>query len=333
MPYFDQVQRCSFGGIDIVVDRIEIRGGIRHHVHEYPHQGGGKPEKLGRKLYQFRVSAVFDENIFSYTDNYPDSLFRLRHLITSQATDKLVLPNIGTTYAYCHDFSHTWTWQIRSGERAEFEFTEDPQDFPLPGFEEPTVQAMFINLDTFEQEAQRQQDRLAARNVVASESAPLDIALASRVDPSLLSSISNAFNSLLIAKDQADLAGILLEQKIDAVTNYVNALDAAITSPLDYQLLQAAKQLAKSAADLGSARNARSPIKFWTTPRTMNVSAISTSLYGDTSHAMDILDLNPIDNAYAVPVNTTIRYYDTTNGISLFGSGTGGPPPKIIKAA
>jgi len=46
----------------------------------------------------------------------------------------------------------------------------------------------------------------------------------------------------------------------------------------------------------------------YVTPTLMSVTDIAKALYGDASRGMDILDLNPIEDAVAVP-RASVRYY------------------------
>ena len=330
MPYFDQVQRCSFGSVEFPVDMIEIRGGIRHHVHEFPHADGGAPEKLGRKLYVVRLHAVFDESIAAYPNNYPDSLFTLRSKIASGQSGPLTLPNIGTMNAYCPDFTHRWTAAVRSGETADFEFIEDPGVIELDGFEIPDTVAMFVQLDHMNLEAAAAAARLAAQQAATVTEGTLDLTQCSVVDPNAVSGLTSAFTDLARLRGELDFAGQVLSQKVAAITQYANAIDRTITSPLDIGLLQSVVQLQQTATQLANnAKNKVAPYKTWIVPRLMSVTEISAALYGDTSHAMDLLQLNPIDNAFAVAAGTQIRYLDTTKRSNV----SVGTPPAVLQAA
>src|SRR5438105_4964362 len=131
MPvYFDTLQRASFGGAEFPVESVSIVGGLRDHIHEYPHSQGGAPEKMGRKLYTIRMKAVFQTKFKLYPGLYPNTLNFLRKMFEEQSSADLVVPTIGTMTAYCRNWTQEMEWRIRNGEKADFEFVEDlAQDF------------------------------------------------------------------------------------------------------------------------------------------------------------------------------------------------------------
>lgn len=341
MPFFDHVQPCSFAGIPIPVDMIEVKGGLRDHIHEPPHADGGIPEKLGRRLYTIDLHAIFDEGIPGYVgfgkydDNYPDSMWKLRNLFESGLTDDLVLPNLGTIKAYARNWPQKWSADRRSGEEANYEFVEDPKvSLALGVFNLDTVPdtpAMLVELDHFNVLAQASNDRLDAAKQSRVPGTTLDLSQVSNVDPSLLSNVASAFNEIITLRDQEGLLATLLEEKIASLTQYANLVTQAITSPFDIHLLYALQDMMAAARSFQSnAQNTIAPIKTWVVTRTMPVSDISTALFGDTTHAMDILNMNPIDNAFRVRAGTKIRYIDAS---ASAGNLSLGSAPTFMRAA
>ena len=44
-------------------------------------------------------------------------------------------------------------------------------------------------------------------------------------------------------------------------------------------------------------------------PRTMTVSEVSIAIYDDTTHALELLQLNAFDDALAIPPGTIVEHY------------------------
>lgn len=333
MPFFDHVQTCSFAGVLIPVDMIEVVGGLRDHIHEPPHADGGIPEKLGRKLYVIHVHGIFDEGISGYVpggkydDNYPDSMWKLRTVMESGLTDDLVLPNLGTIKAYARNWPQKWSAERRSGEDANYEFVEDPQVSLAVGVFNldtvPDTQAMFVQLDHFNVLAQSSADRLTAAKQSRVPGTALDLSQVSNVDTTLFSSIANVFNEVITLRDQEGLLATLLEEKVAALTQYADRLTQAVTSPFDIRMLYALQDMMASARSFQSnAQNSIAPIKTWTVTKTMPATDISTAIFGDTTHVMDILNMNPIENAYRVRAGTKIRYIDSSAAVGNLSLGS-----------
>ena len=316
MAFFDRVKRLSFDGVDIPVTRIEVVGGLRDHVHEYPHADGGAPEKLGRKLYVIRVSAIWDEGIAAYPQNYPDELARVREVCELGLTRDLVLPNLGTIKAYCRSWPQRWDAAVRSGETAEYEFVEDPQITNAGVFsisDVPTGQAMFIQLDHFNQEAALSTTRYQNHLASLTPGELPDLSQASAIDPSLLSKIGSAFTDLIALRDQELLYGALIEAKVAGVSRYADEIGHAITSPFDVALLHTLQDMVSAAVSFeANARNTIAPIKRYVVPRYMSATEISSAIFGDTSHASDILAMNPIADAFRISPGTEIEYIESS---------------------
>ena len=330
MAFFDHVQRCSFAGVEFPVQGIDVNGGLRDHVHEFPHADGGAPEKLGRKLYTIRIRAIFDEGIgLLYPDLYPDSLWKLRTLFESGLTDDLVLPNLGTIKAYARNWPQRWDAAVRSGETAEFEFGEDPHVTNIGVFNLETVPdaaTMFVQLDHLNQEAAASQLRHADHLASLPPGGSLDLSQCSIINPSLLSSFSSSFSALIALRDAETLYGTLLEAKVESVVRGAELLDSAITSPFDAHLLYAIQDMVQSAQWFEkNARSTTAPIKNYVVPRYMSVSAIAVAIYGDTSRAMELLQMNPIEDAYRVAPQTVIAYVDSTPSVGSMSLGNARP--------
>jgi len=57
---FENLRKTAFDGIEFPIESIKVKGGLRFHVHEYPHVPGGDAEKLGRRLYEIEIVGNFE---------------------------------------------------------------------------------------------------------------------------------------------------------------------------------------------------------------------------------------------------------------------------------
>lgn len=291
MPFFDFVQRASWGGFEFPVDAIEVRGSARLAKHEHPHADGADLEPLGRNPYVIRMHMTFDENILDYPGNYPDTLNTLRALAESGSSENLVIPNLGTMKCFCPDWVQKWTAQVRSGEGADYEWIEDQ---PVGDF------------DTFVTGLSSSRAMTQRYNTLA---AMIDAGNVPEVSASAWQDLQNAFNAVMAVRDRADLTAMLVTSKIEGLVNKISAIDRAITTPVGYQTLEALKRLWQATYQFQQdvAQKIKPPSTYLV-PRLMSATDISRNLYGDTKHAVDILQWNPISDAFAVPAGTSVRY-------------------------
>jgi len=292
MPlFFDKVQRASWAGYPFPVNEIDIHGQARLFVHEQPHADGGALEPLGRKPYIIRMRMQFDEGDLLYPDAYPTTLDTLRFLAESGQSAKLVVPNVGTIQAFCPQWTQRWTAMIRSGEHAEYEWIED-QSAQLK-------QVFFSGVSSARTMQQRASD-------LAAQKPTLD---ALDVDQSLLSKVLTGVNDIVSMRDRADLTAQLAADKIASLTNALQQLDEALTTPYGCEVLESVKRLWQTHLDFqANVKNTLAPPALWTVPMMMGVAQISQNIFGDVEHQTDILGWNPIEDAFAVPAGTQIRY-------------------------
>ena len=287
----DQLVRASFDNIPFPCRRVSVRGGPRDHVHEYPHTPGGAPEKLGRKLYTITMEGPFFDTFPAYgADLYPGNLADLFDRFEQELTSDLVVPNIGTIKAYCINWSRELEGKIRSGEVAQFEFREDQSSAFL-------IESI-INIQ--------------ARDLSTVAGALSDEAEAAGVSDSF-SGLQDAIGQVTGLADQVELYGSLAQAKILGVIGAFSELDHtvdALNDPANYPLLEAFLTAWQAANDLNdNIIQERSPIVAYTVPKTMAVSDISRAIYGNATHAIEILSLNPIEDAFSVLGGTKLKVF------------------------
>jgi prophage DNA circulation protein len=294
---FDRKGQPSFDGLPFPVLGYELRGGMRTHVHEYPHVPGGKPERLGRKLYTVGVMAIFDVSLEArYESNYPTTLNALLAKFERGQVGPLYLPTRGTLRGYADGWTVKMSSAVRSGESADITFMEDSET----GYEVD---------DFFAVPAAG----LSAKALTLAELRARYAADTSERDKSLFDQIDDAVNVVRAALDQQDLAQRLVAAKIERLTNLCREAEdriSLLSDPRSYVVMEAMKELWASAVSLGETfAGTKLPIQVFEVPRTMSVQQVSKAIYGDALRASSILDLNYFPDAFAIPVATRVRYY------------------------
>lgn len=291
---FDQLPRASFDYIKFPVTKVQVTGGLRDHVHEYPHSPGGSPEKLGRKLYTFKLSTVFYDNLLGPWDEnlWPGDLSDLFNRFEDGLTSVLTIPTLGDIKAYCVNWSKEMTFKARSGETAELEFREDQASaFLIEGL---------INV--------------TAKTLLSQSTLLLNTAT-SLGYKDIFQSIADQIAVISNLADQAEMYDVVLSQKVAAINHQIGRLNATLgllNDPLNALLLESLldtwQLTAKLEADI--ARQAVTMIPFVVPGgRTMSVNDVSRIVYGDTTRAMEILQLNAIDDPFRISAGKLLRVY------------------------
>lgn len=313
---FDSLPRASFAGFEFPCSRIEVTCSLRDHVHEYPHSPGGAPEKLGRKLYEFHFTVPFYQGSKLYPLLWPETLASLRIIFEGGKSFDLVVPTIGTITAYCT------TWREvadpkngRNGVTAEFSFREDQSDlFLVQNLITQTTAGMSSNFQAYQQALLDQQERLADA-LAAGVSSPDDLLLA-QIDASDLAVlnqvISVSLQVLAALADASNFGYAVAALAGDLVTACVQADDLALwADPTRFPLLYALHNLWLNAQQLQiDALSVGVKVVLYTVPQPgLGIGAISTAIFGDTSHAIELLQINPITDPFFIAGGTTIKAY------------------------
>jgi hypothetical protein len=337
MSILDQLPRASFDGIEFPVKRIEVIGGLRDHVHEYPHSPGGAPEKLGRKLYTFRFATLFDARGLRYGENlYPGALAELRDRFEEGLTADLHVPNIGTIPAYCFNWSQVLEATLRSGETADLEFREDQASaFLFEGLVNVNTTGLAAALENFNVQLQPFFDggTMAPTGAIIPPPATAEVppramtkaeALAQlrQRDVTALESIRAGFVQATSLLDQGELYVGLVQAKAEAVIQGCSRAYETIEffkNPLAWRQVQGFKQLWAATQELYTTSSGRANrTLLYTVPATMGVGDISRLIYGDAERAVLILRLNAFPDAFQIQAGTVVRYFDpaTLRGVS-----------------
>ncbi len=283
----------SFGGLEFPYETFSMKCSLRTFIHEYPHQAGGDPEKLGRKLYEVRVKPVLQAGLLppKYADLFPGRMRELRRMFEDEESNDLVIPSVGKMLAYCEEWEEHHSAKIISGpESVNWVFFEDPSArFSLASV--VLTNALKSRLSEWTIEA----DKLP-------------------VTPSIFDKILDAALQLLSMKDQSDLYGSLILAKADGLISLIQQADTQLGDLLDPDnigLVSTLHRLLVSAIDLGrDVASKGHSLEVYTVAATMSIAQVSSAIYkGDTSKAMELLQNNNVDDPLAIPAGTKLVYY------------------------
>lgn len=289
---FDGLPRASFAGIEYPILNQTVRGGVRDKIHEYPHADGGAPEKLGRRLYTIKQTASFKDVYKNYGNLWPDKLRQLLLLCESSTTDKLVVPTVGALQVYAKNWTRNVDFKIRSGEIVELEWQEDGSD------------ALSLNSAIFLSNGVASIAQLANAIYV-----PVDV---NAVDTSWFAELNRAVNAVQQIKDQANLAGRILESRIQYAMGVCNTIDGltSMQTAGHAQVVDQVHALWAALQQFGADIKSKALVQqTFNVPVQMSISDVAAQLFGDTSRAMEILQMNPINDAFAIPAGTKLQYY------------------------
>jgi hypothetical protein len=286
----DAFPQASFASIAFPYTKVAIHGGLNYHLHTYLHRPGGEIESLGRKPYEFTFHCEFHSTMRAWAHAYPELLATLINLFESEVTADLVVPNVGTVRAKAIKWPRNLSARVRSGESVELVFLEDNQN-----------QLLVTSVVAFSMAA------------VPIQAAVLsDVVARQGLDPSLLDELLNAVAELTAIRDQVELMGAMLAQKAEQVMNACAALEslAFFDDPMNWPVLDALRDVWASANTVSANALARSlPLDSYFVPRTMTVFEVSIIVYGDTTHALELLQLNAFDDALAIPPGSVVKHY------------------------
>jgi prophage DNA circulation protein len=290
-----QLVQLSFNGIVFPYTEITREFSLRHHVHEYPHSPGGAPEKLGRKLWDFRIESPFHGDFLPerYRGLWPTNLARLIALFEQETTGDLILPQVGVPIrAFCTTGKFTLKSSNTSGEAVSLTFLEDSE-------RARSIDSIIkVKSQGLEKVAQATKDEIAYLPVKAQN--PFD-------------KIMQAVSHALSYKDQFDLYSNLLEAKCLAVIQMIR--DIIKTNPslrdiagfklldLMHEMLVETVKIYKDQQSKGLTTTTYK-VEYDTT-----LSNVSFQLFRTSARAAELMALNAIEDPTLVKRGTTIRYY------------------------
>lgn len=312
---FDNLTKASFAGFVFPVSEVTLTGGLRDHVHEYPHSPGGAPEKLGRKLYEIRMRCPFQQGLRGYPDLFPATLQSLRIIYEGGRSFDLEIPTVGTITAYCTAWVETATPQKnRMGVEVELTFREDQSEqFLVDKLVTATVGnyrgAVFAYNQALADQRARAAEAQAALDqpdFLMLEEIPLEELVlfdqVSTIGAELLDAIGTGLGfGIAIAEIALGLVSLCAE---------IEATSTALQDVTRFPLLDAlqdvwlmAQQVAQQATRV-NVRRVDYPV-----PQVMSISDVSRAIYGSNDHAIDLMAGNAIPNPFAIPAGFVIKAY------------------------
>jgi hypothetical protein len=305
---FDKLKPMSFIDVEFPYENYSVQGGIRRHKHEFPHNPGGAVEKLGRELYEIHVSVSFTAGLTSPT-HQDLLLLRLPELVDAfeqQLTGPLHIPHIGTIQACADRWTQTARNTNRSTIRADFSFFEDLNS------------ALALN-QTVVVRTQALESLAEQFNIARVGVKPGIVPKAFAITPTGESSIDifDAVADLSVAiagiKDQQELFGALVSSKLEGLIALFKQCDrqlASLNDPGHWPLLDAMHALWAAALQVrADLQDTGHSVQIYLTPTPMGIADVSVALYGNTSSAAQLMQLNDLDDPLHIPQYTEIIYY------------------------
>lgn len=302
LPFF------SFGRVRVPVVEYEVIGGIRDHVHEYSHQDGGDPEKLGRKLYVIRATINAQATFALYPDLFPNGINKLMQRWELGQSDDLLVPDLTTPIvAYAFGWTRKFSAKVRSGISCVVEFREDSTNLPLPiTVSAPSPKSM-----------------ASTASNAAAIAADKEL---SATDQSLIGSLTNLVNSIQAIQDTVYLAGnqVLLEcQQLVSLCQQVDQL-SSLQNASNTDLMRAVHDLwSQAQAYAADVQQNNAPLMKWIVPSQMTIGGASVGIFGDSTHVSDLLALNTgsFNDPNQIPAGTVLVYYPPTQNASTTAGG------------
>lgn len=290
MSLLDGLLPASFAGIAFPVQEIDVKGSLRHHVHEYLKAPGGDVEELARRLYQITMRAAFHDTFAKWPRLY-ESLGKLMALFETGGTYPLHIPTIGTIGAKCINWDRRLVARVKSGETAEFVFLEHQDTaFLVDKLLVPSADSLRGKLQDF-----------------------LIVIEEEELDTSLFDALKDAANSVLAVADQAEMMSNLVEAKLSGFTDLCAEVDARVqqlNEPEHHRVLEAFHELWSAAAALTrDVLKLGRPLDTFIVPAPMAITQACAAIYGNTARAVELLKLNDLDDALAIRPGTKIRHY------------------------
>lgn len=291
--------RAAFDTIEFVYHELSVKGGIRHHLHEFPHSPGAEVEKLGRKAYVITFTSHFhnlpgSELDKQYPELYPTRLRQLRELFEKEKTAELVVPTIGTISAVATSWTQSFSASKPTGESVTLEFVEDQE---ARAFDDQTTDYGAAQISAVN-------DQLLAAAALAEFNAA--------ATQSFFQDLNDAITAFQAVASAPDMMARVVEGKLRAIENlciWGDSQLADLQKPENFLVVQALQDLWLSTKKLANnVVQTRGQLLRYRVPKVMTVGQVSTALYGSSERAVEILQLNAFEDALAIQAGTTVVY-------------------------
>lgn len=311
MAGFDRLPLASFAGFEFPVREVFVKGSLRYHVHEYLHTPGGSTEEQGRRLYEIKMVCPFHEGFAKWPELWPEKLAALRLYFEGGNAWDLTIPTLGTISARCIQWEQRMNAKARSGEDCEFVFLEEfvdtflIQDLITTSTNLPTIVAdLELAVPLRDMSRLGITDPIARAKVITNET-------------NTFARFFKGVNDIQTLGDQSEQYGATIATKARNTIALCRQIDdlRSMQDPNNWPIVHAMQdvelELQKLVKDTAGKRRETRAYIVPSQPglRSLSISQVSSRLYGDTSRAVELLQLNDLDDALAIPAGTTIRYY------------------------
>jgi len=311
---FDQFQPFSFAGLPFPYETYAVTGGIRKHKHEYPHSPGAAVEKLGRELYEIRVSVNFTAGLVKQPyEDLLNNLAALRSVFEQQTTDGLTIPHIGTIQACAEKWTESARNLNRSTIKTELTFFED-------------LNSALQLQDTVTVTSAALPDLTNKFRILAAPLSPQPTRTSFTITPQGPNTLNifEAIDALAVSisgiKDQQELYGALVAAKIDGIIALFQQADRSepsLNDPQNYLVLDAMHALWAACLSLrDDLQNTGFRAQLYGVTTVMSISQVSYAIYGNTLASAQLLQLNALDDPLRILPGTTILYYPALQKIA-----------------
>jgi prophage DNA circulation protein len=308
MAYLDRILPLSFAGYAFPARNYSLKGSLRHHVHEYPYAPGGAVERLGRKLYEVRVTVPAHETFRKYP-LLLETMATLRTLAEGGQPWDLVIPHVGTMSATIIEWQDDLQAKARSGYDVSFTFLEDQSQQFLADKLVTTSTEIASTVDTLKLAVATRPtadllpdvtDPAARQKILDAEEAQFDGLFALIDDLTAIASGDDLYTATIAQK--AENAA----ERCRSISATARTLNEWPSSPLLDALADTWASMRTLAADV--AKRDR-PTDIFVTQARGTVAEVAAAIYGDSSRAMELLKMNAFEDALNVPQGTVVVYY------------------------
>jgi len=297
----------TFEGWIVPATRLGISSNGRISIHEYRWIKGGNIEDHGRGLYTFRVAATFTNDTRFKPLLFPDQLAQLRALYDARTVGSLVLPDIGRVLCRITEWDEDQDYANRNSAVANISFLEDEGNRFLPAAISAATKAGFYDacqkwIALVDAKRPANPEDLLRADIVEPEAKAFD----------LFNQISEAGNSILAIRDQANLLSELLASKVMTITGLFEDANRTrfFDNPMNFELLYALKELWAATIALAQLDPVEGgTLRKYRVTRVSTITQVAAAIYaGDTSKSRDLLGLNDFADAMAIPAGTEVTY-------------------------
>lgn len=284
------LQSAAFNNIAFAIASCSVKGGMRDHVHEFPHAPGGLPELMARSLYTVEMEVHVSLNLRSYPDA-PKYFANLVSMFEQGVIADLTIPHIGIIRAYAKDWDSSWTAKRTDGWTARWSFREYQE-----------LADVSLTAAAFQFEA-----------LPSKLDATMELAANENLDPDLFSAIQDAVNDITSIVDQVELQSDLFSSRLETLANVCRQFDETskvALNPETWRVAAAVRDIGAAAVDMHEdLLRLFGPTLTYVVPAPMSIADVSKAMYGTSDHAVELLLMNPIPDAFNIPRGFEIRGY------------------------